>query len=82
MAHAPSDSPPDGRSRGRRSDAGATNRRDGNGRSKGLCVNCAYRDTCLLPRSEGGVWHCEKYAEVAGDSPGEPNGGEQERGMT
>jgi hypothetical protein len=30
---------------------------------KGLCVNCAYRDTCLLPRAEGGVWHCEEYLE-------------------
>jgi len=29
----------------------------------GLCVNCVNRDTCLLPRSEGGVWHCEEYME-------------------
>lgn len=28
---------------------------------KGLCVNCAHRDDCRLPRSEGGVWHCEEY---------------------
>lgn len=31
---------------------------------KGLCMNCAHRDTCLLPRPESGVWHCEEY-EVA-----------------
>jgi hypothetical protein len=30
---------------------------------KGLCVNCAKRDTCLLPGSEGGVWHCADYVE-------------------
>jgi hypothetical protein len=29
---------------------------------KGLCVNCAHRDDCSLPRPEGGVWHCEEYA--------------------
>jgi hypothetical protein len=29
---------------------------------KGLCVNCAYRDDCKLPRPRGGVWHCEEYA--------------------
>ncbi len=28
---------------------------------KGLCVNCEDRDTCKLPRPEGGVWHCEEY---------------------
>ena len=28
---------------------------------KGLCVNCANRDCCTLPRPEGGVWHCEEY---------------------
>ena len=27
----------------------------------GLCVNCEYRDTCVLPRPEGGVWHCNEY---------------------
>ena len=30
---------------------------------KGLCVNCANRHTCLFPKSEGGVWHCEEYVE-------------------
>lgn len=30
---------------------------------KGLCVNCMNRDACLLPKSEGGVWHCEEYME-------------------
>ena len=28
---------------------------------KGLCVNCENRDTCTLPKAEGGVWHCEEY---------------------
>ena len=28
---------------------------------KGLCVNCDNRDTCTLPKAEGGVWHCEEY---------------------
>jgi len=28
---------------------------------KGLCVNCANRDNCTLPKPEGGVWHCEEY---------------------
>ena len=30
---------------------------------KGLCVNCASRHTCLFPKNEGGVWHCEEYLE-------------------
>ena len=30
---------------------------------KGLCMNCANRYNCLLPKSEGGVWHCEEYLE-------------------
>jgi len=29
---------------------------------KGLCINCAHRDTCRLPKPRGGVWHCEEYA--------------------
>jgi hypothetical protein len=31
-----------------------------NGR-KGLCINCAHADTCMLPKPAGGVWHCEEY---------------------
>ncbi len=27
----------------------------------GLCVNCAQVDTCVFPRPEGGIWHCEEY---------------------
>jgi hypothetical protein len=38
-------------------------RKQGKREFKGLCVNCANRYTCLLPRSEGGVWHCEEYLE-------------------
>lgn len=28
---------------------------------KGLCANCLHRDTCVLHKPEGGVWHCEEY---------------------
>ena len=28
---------------------------------KGLCKNCEHRKTCTLPKTEGGVWHCEEY---------------------
>ena len=28
---------------------------------KGLCANCENRETCTMPRPEGGVWHCEEY---------------------
>jgi hypothetical protein len=27
----------------------------------GICVNCAHRGTCTLPKAEGGIWHCEEY---------------------
>jgi hypothetical protein len=27
----------------------------------GLCKNCANRETCNFPKSEGGVWRCEEY---------------------
>jgi hypothetical protein len=26
-------------------------------------VNCANREKCLFPKSEGGVWHCEEFVE-------------------
>jgi hypothetical protein len=28
---------------------------------KGLCMNCANRETCILPKPATGVWHCEEY---------------------
>jgi hypothetical protein len=28
---------------------------------KGLCQNCERRFTCMYPKPEGGVWHCEEY---------------------
>lgn len=31
------------------------------GRMKGLCMNCAHRERCKLPKPDGGVWHCEEY---------------------
>jgi hypothetical protein len=27
----------------------------------GLCSNCDNRRTCVFPKPEGGVWHCEEY---------------------
>ena len=27
----------------------------------GLCGNCDNRRTCVFPKPEGGVWHCEEY---------------------
>ena len=27
----------------------------------GLCLNCDHRESCILTRSVGGVWHCEEY---------------------
>lgn len=29
--------------------------------SPGLCANCEHRAGCTLPKSAGGVWHCEEY---------------------
>ena len=31
------------------------------GEVKGLCVDCKSRETCIYPKPEGGVWHCEEY---------------------
>ena len=28
---------------------------------KGLCSTCEERATCIYPKPEGGVWHCEEY---------------------
>jgi hypothetical protein len=27
----------------------------------GLCPTCDFRSTCMYPKPEGGVWHCEEY---------------------
>jgi len=27
----------------------------------GLCSNCDNRKTCVFPKPESGVWHCEEY---------------------
>ena len=32
------------------------------GKFPGLCSNCDHRDTCVYPKPEGGVWHCDEYA--------------------
>ena len=29
---------------------------------KGLCVQCARRQTCTYPKPAGGVWHCDELA--------------------
>ena len=29
--------------------------------SKGLCVNCALRESCAWAKRDSGVWHCEEY---------------------
>lgn len=31
------------------------------GKFMGLCVNCDYRENCKLPKTDGGIWHCEEY---------------------
>jgi len=33
----------------------------GSTRFLGLCSNCEKRETCRLPKPEGGVWDCEEY---------------------
>ena len=33
----------------------------GNGRVRGLCVNCLHRGSCALPKPPGGIWHCDDY---------------------
>jgi hypothetical protein len=34
----------------------------GTGELKGLCVQCARRQTCTYPKPAGGVWHCDELA--------------------
>ena len=29
--------------------------------SIGLCMDCENVRTCVFPKPEGGVWHCEEY---------------------
>ena len=28
---------------------------------RGLCGTCDKRATCMFPKAEGGVWHCEEF---------------------
>lgn len=49
-----------GASPGKRSPAGVDAKEE-SGKHKGLCKNCKKRDTCELPKPEGGVWRCEDY---------------------
>jgi hypothetical protein len=32
-----------------------------NYRGVGLCADCENRQTCVVPKPEGGVWICEAY---------------------
>ena len=27
----------------------------------GLCSDCEDRESCVFPKPEGGIWHCEEY---------------------
>jgi hypothetical protein len=27
----------------------------------GICSNCDNCRTCVFPKPEGGIWHCEEY---------------------
>ena len=31
------------------------------GKFIGLCSNCDNCRTCVFPKPEGGIWHCEEY---------------------
>jgi len=33
----------------------------GSDKYKGLCSNCENRETCVFPKPQGGIWHCEEY---------------------
>jgi len=33
----------------------------GNGKLKGLCINCKKCMTCTFTRPDAGTWHCEEY---------------------
>lgn len=35
-------------------------RAKGGAELKGLCLQCARRETCAYPRPAGGVWHCDE----------------------
>lgn len=28
---------------------------------QGLCTNCENSQVCVIPKTEGGIWHCEEY---------------------
>jgi len=27
----------------------------------GICSNCEINQSCVFPKAEGGIWHCEEY---------------------
>ena len=45
----------------RSSEVGRGPRKGKLGNLKGLCVDCDNRGTCMYPKPESGVWHCEEY---------------------
>ena len=63
MAHHPSESRKNGKERFHADRASRALQKKNGEELKGLCVNCANRYTCLFPKSEGGVWHCQEYVE-------------------
>ncbi len=63
MAPSPSDSRKERKERSPGELSGPQSRETDAKDWKGLCVNCAKRDTCLFPRAEGGVWRCGDYVE-------------------
>ena len=46
----------------RKPQAQMTDVRDEPPQYKGLCSTCENRKTCMFPKPEGGVWHCEEFA--------------------
>ena len=48
-------------SKGKKGGVSALSEEHNTGKHKGLCVNCDLRETCALPKSEEGIWHCEEY---------------------
>ncbi len=41
--------------------AQTTDARDESSQYKGLCATCENRKTCMFPKPESGVWHCEEF---------------------
>jgi hypothetical protein len=55
------ENPDDTASSAEGSGAGSDEEEQDSSKHKGLCKNCKKRDSCQLPKPEGGVWRCEDY---------------------